>query len=51
MVGDTERDILTGKNAGIATCGVTYGTCSRDQMSLARPQWIIDSFPQILTLL
>jgi HAD superfamily hydrolase (TIGR01549 family) len=51
MVGDTERDILTGKNAGIGACGVTYGTCSREQISIARPQWIIDSFPQILTLL
>ena len=51
MVGDTDRDILTGKNAGVATCGVTYGTCSRDQLLAAKPQWILDSFPQILTLL
>jgi phosphoglycolate phosphatase len=51
MVGDTDRDVLTGKNAGVATCGVTYGTCSRDQLLAVRPDWIIDSFPQILTLL
>lgn len=51
MVGDTERDILTGKNAGVATCGVTYGTCTREQMTAAQPEWIVDTFPQILTLL
>ena len=51
MVGDTDRDIVTGRNAGIAACGVTYGTCTEEQLRAAEPQWIIDSFPQILTLL
>ncbi|HTR82475.1 MAG TPA: HAD-IA family hydrolase, partial [Bacteroidota bacterium] len=51
MVGDTDRDILMGKNAGVATCGVTYGTFSREQMEAIHPQWIVDSFPQLLTIL
>ena len=51
MVGDTDRDIMLGANAGIPTCGVTYGTFSREQMIHLAPYRIIDSFPQLLTLL
>ena len=51
MVGDTDRDVEMGELAGVRTCGVTYGTFTRAQMDAARPTWIIDSFPQLLTLL
>ncbi len=49
MVGDTDKDILCGKNAGVTTCGVTYGTFSEDQMHALHPDWIIAGFPQLLT--
>jgi len=51
MVGDTDRDVLVGKNAGVLTCGVTYGAFSREQMHALHPHWTIDNFPQLLTVL
>ena len=51
MVGDTDRDIFMGKNASVATCGVTYGTFAQVQMEAIHPTWIVDSFPQLLTQL
>ena len=50
MVGDTDNDILAGKNAGIATCGVTYGSFTREQLANWNPDYVIDSFPQLLSL-
>ena len=51
MVGDAESDMNAGKNAGALTCGVTYGTLSRAHMEKLRPDFVIDSFPQLLSLL
>ncbi|HTO93443.1 MAG TPA: HAD-IA family hydrolase [Bacteroidota bacterium] len=46
MVGDTAMDVLAGKNAGSATCGVTYGAAA-DEVRAARPDFIIDDFPAL----
>ena len=46
MVGDTAVDVLAGKNAGSATCGVTYGAAA-DEVRAARPDFIIDEFPAL----
>ncbi len=51
MVGDTDKDIEVGRNAGVRTCGVTYGSFTREQMAALKPDWIIDKFPEILNLL
>lgn len=48
MVGDTVFDIDMGRNAGVKTCGVTYGNGSRD--SLKNADWLIDDFSQLLEL-
>lgn len=50
MVGDTDNDILAGKNAGITTCAVTYGSLTADQIRPFDPDFMIDGFPQLLSL-
>jgi phosphoglycolate phosphatase len=50
MVGDTDKDIEVGRNAGVRTCGVTYGSFTRNQMAALKPDWIIDKLPGILEI-
>lgn len=50
MVGDTDKDILAGKNAGVATCGVTYGSLSAEEIERHMPDFIISSFPELLSI-
>jgi phosphoglycolate phosphatase len=50
MVGDTDKDIQAGKNAGVSTCAVTYGSLKREELVLFSPDFIIDSFPEILPI-
>jgi len=50
MVGDTDADILAGRAAGVATCGVTYGSLTRDALLACRPDFLLDTItglPQI----
>jgi phosphoglycolate phosphatase len=51
MVGDTDNDILAGKRAGVSTCGVTYGSLSRQQIQALHPDSTIDSLRELLQLL
>ena len=48
MVGDTDNDILAGKRAGTPTCGVTYGSLSKEQIEELNPDIIIRSLPELL---
>jgi phosphoglycolate phosphatase len=48
MVGDTDNDIMAGKRANIPTCGVTYGSLTREQMEQLTPDFIIHSLPELL---
>lgn len=52
MVGDMDVDIKMGKNAGISTCGVTYGNGKSLDLEAAGSDFIISDFsilPQILS--
>lgn len=49
MVGDTELDILCGKNAGAKTCAATYGYRNADLLNSHYPDYVIDSISEIVT--
>jgi HAD superfamily hydrolase (TIGR01509 family) len=51
MVGDTDKDVEVGRNAGVRTCGVTYGSFSREQIEALMPDWIIDGISELLQIL
>lgn len=51
VVGDMPYDILMGARAGAETCGVSYGNASADELRAAGATHIIDTFPQLLTLI
>ncbi len=42
IVGDSSVDVLTGRNAGLATCGVTYGFAPHT-LEEVQPDMVIDS--------
>ena len=50
MVGDTENDILAGKNAGVKTVGVTYGWMGKD-IAKHKPNYVIDDMDQLTEIL
>ena len=50
MVGDTDKDICAAKNASIHSCGVTYGSFTREKLTALDPTWIIDAFSDILSI-
>jgi|SRR5579885_57728 phosphoglycolate phosphatase len=42
IVGDSSNDVLTGRNAGLWTCGVTYGFAPQT-LELTRPDVVVDT--------
>ena len=50
MLGDTDKDIEVGRNAGVRTCGVAYGSFTREQMLALKPDWTIDSLVQLVDI-
>ena len=51
MIGDMSVDILMGKNAGIKTCGVTYGNGTRINLEEAGADFIISDIRKIIEIL
>jgi phosphoglycolate phosphatase len=49
IVGDSSNDVLTGRNAGLWTCGVTYGFAPQT-LTLTPPDVLIDSPHELAAL-
>ncbi len=50
MVGDTERDVLAGRAAGMRTCGVTYGVLGVEGLTPHAPDFLVDRFADLWPL-
>jgi phosphoglycolate phosphatase len=50
MVGDSDTDVLTGRNAGVWTCGVTYGFGAHTLQQVS-PDLVIDDLRELPPLL
>jgi phosphonatase-like hydrolase len=51
-IGDSQIDIEEGKNAGCGiTVGITTGAHTREQLLLARPDYVIDHLSEVLNIL
>jgi len=48
MVGDGDIDVEAGKRAGVVTCGVTYGLANRDELVVAKPDFLIDNLSELV---
>jgi len=48
VVGDMNVDILMGKNAGVKTCGVTYGNGTKRELEEAGADYIINSIDELI---
>ena len=49
IIGDSSVDVLTGRNAGIKTCGVTYGYATETFKDVP-PDFLIDNFSDLEAL-
>jgi|LGVE01.1.fsa_nt_gb phosphoglycolate phosphatase len=47
MIGDTKNDYLTGNNAGIDVCGVTYGYGDPEAIRALNPTYVIDRMEEL----
>lgn len=48
MIGDAIFDLQMAKAAGVSSCGVTWGSHRRDQLSKEKPTHLIDNVRQLL---
>jgi len=51
MVGDTELDIICGKNAGALSCGVSYGYRTEKNLKEYKPDFLINDISELKNLL
>jgi len=49
-IGDSEVDVLCGKNAGVYTCAVTYGTGDLQSIVALQSDFIITNLTKLIIL-
>ncbi len=47
-IGDSIYDIMTGKNAGTATIGVTWGIAAKKDLEKQQPDFLVESWKELL---
>jgi phosphoglycolate phosphatase len=50
MVGDTDRDLIAGRRAGMKTCGVTWGVLGHEGLLPHGPDYLIDRFSELVAI-
>ncbi|MDO4287818.1 MAG: HAD-IA family hydrolase [Eubacterium sp.] len=50
LVGDTKTDFMTGANAGVDVCAVTYGYGKKEILEELKPTFIVDTISEIKDL-
>jgi phosphoglycolate phosphatase len=48
FIGDMTIDIETGKNAGVLTCGLTYGFDGREKLKRMAPDFLVDDLMELI---
>lgn len=51
MIGDATFDIDAGKSAGVASCAVTWGSHSIEQLTAKQPDYLVNDFEALLGVL
>ena len=51
FIGDSDVDILTGKNAGIKTIGVTWGNREKEELVQAGASYVVNNVKELTVLL
>ncbi len=51
MVGDSENDVLAAKAAGMAVAGLTYGYNYGRAIADSQPDWVLDDFAGLVSIL
>lgn len=51
MIGDTELDIMCGKNAGAKTCAVSYGYRNIEELKRYEPDYLIDNLKEAFNIM
>ncbi len=50
MVGDSEKDIIAAKNAGMPVCAVTFGLSPKETLRAQNPDYLIDRMTDLLKI-